>query len=599
MFEGVTNNASSAISGAIGNITSQAKNGVGAAQSALGTAKNTVNDVANQATSVVNNVASTASTTVKAATEQANMAINMANNIAGGLTDKIPNIDTSAISGAIDGIAGEITGAISSFSSQVDGLISKGEAMLSGVMSAIDAAATFPDAISNLFQNININTKALTDIAQDITKGLKEPQTLIESLSSSDSKAKSNPVSFVTKPIMDAIKGAETQAKGQQPDVLDLPQDLVDKIEKATGSSISSKSDLNKVIKNVTNNLAKEIKNNRLTAKGLAYSNSSSSSTFFSKSTVNNYRSSLTSSLEYTYKVHKDFGQGNTTNTTVKTTITVDKNTNKQAVNSIPNKIQNWIASKDPNYILEQAKTLIKDTNQTFKNSLSSLTGISNINDVQNIVLKLGSDSKYSSMVNEAGEDLSDKYGSNSDRDLTVLYNAAKKICPYISKEQVIKFKENKNQYDVLIQLAAQRGAMDLLEQLAECPGAAYYFDQRTIELLKMTTAGCAAKGDAIGYRTLQKIIGSENLTSARIEVVVLNANMRKTDINIKTYKEIIDDLKLTVKNLITPDGKPSVVMDVFDGIVATLMSATNTTIVDEAIGINERKLVEALITNY
>lgn len=504
-----------------------------------------------------------------------------------GIQNAIPGVDAEKLSSMLN--SNSIASTLGNLEKEAQNALKSIQGQATALLgSSLDSiAGTFPDAAKQLFTQLNPDTTKLASIVQDITKGPKEVDAKLESLASDSASAIANPVAFISKPVNDAIKGVDTMTQGSGIKDLMSGMDSLDisNLSKSVGFNITSSSDITKAISSVTNGLASQVKSIPDTLGSLK-----SSVLAPITSTVKSFEGSLMSGIKSTLgSIDSSTG--------LSSIISAGKNLANSAIGVLPTSLQSYVSSKSNSFISSTAEKLLGDSLGSFNNILGAIPGVSSADSLLTKLLSLGDSSGYSSLTDKSGKPLTSSLGNNSSATLDVLYAAAKTICAGVEQPSTLNYRYNKDLYDVLLQLASELGISDLIKQLEKCAGGeAAYFDSRSLKLLQSATRTAAQSGDVNTYSTLQQTIGAQNVIGAKQDAIILNTNMSGTSENVETYNQVIERFGYTAFSLLT---KQTLGKNVISGSLTALMSASNTKVVDDALGSDVRKLVQGAVYAY
>lgn len=127
-----------------------------------------------------------------------------------------------------------------------------------------------------------------------------------------------------------------------------------------------------------------------------------------------------------------------------------------------------------------------------------------------------------------------------------------------------------------------------------------FYFDERTISIYQNSSREAAADGAILTYLTIQQTISSHMILDLDTDLVILIANMVETERNLAMLRQLLRNTQMTAADLIVdPAEETELGSDVIDGINTVAMTTTGTTIVDEYLGVDMRKLVQSTFYAY
>lgn len=470
-------------------------------------------------------------------------------------------------------------------SDQLKSLQGKADSLFGASIDSI--ASSFPDAAKQLFSQVNPQAGMLGSLG-DLTKGPKETDDKLQSLASDSAEAIASPVSFVTKPINDAIKGIDTQSKGMG--VKDLLSGMdsfdISNISKSVGFNITSSSDMSKAISSVTNSLSGQIRDIPSMMSSL-----SSSIGAPITSSLKDFQGGLMSGI-------KEIASSVSSSTGLGELLSAGSNLTGSALSILPPSVRSAISYSADSFLINSAQSILGDKMGSYANILGMLTGTSLQGSLFNNLLSLGDSSGYPMQTDQYGKPLFGSVGNNSSNDINALYKAAMTICSGINNPTYMNYRQNKDLYDILMMMAASMGLTDLMRQLQNCAGGqASYYDSRTTSLLQGSTRSVATQGNPYAYAALQDILGPSNVRNPKQDVIILNANMKGTPSNIQAYNGVLSGYGYTSSDLLMNGRVGS--YPVYSGQNTALMSASNTNVVDAMIGSGVRSLIQGALFSY
>jgi len=538
------------------------------AKKTIGGIADTVSDVANEAANVVNNAVNVANNAVSTVT-------NTVNALAEGVSKGVELVTTTA------------------------------DTAIKGIGSALSSAS---DSISNLFKSDEDEKKAQAVLnSPKADKGKKEANTKVETLSGDDKSAQAKPVAFVTQTVQQTTKSTKSEAKETDKEGLPKTGKLAKEAEK------SGLSEFTDTVKSFSN----ELKDNINKA-------SSSIQNFMKEatSTVDTVVQTAKGAVEGVVNEIKDTVSGvvNSVNGVVSTVVSTAKaglqatisfakpildlpgqvlNTGREMASSIasafPGSIGRNLNALSNNYFDKLTNKLAKSKFGRISNIVNKLEGISSADDVFNMFSSLGG--TYGSNTNADGSSISG-VGSADSATSKRLYNLAKSLCSGIEDKSGVDYAFNKDFYDVLLGLCADLGMSDLLTQLANCGAAQKYLDQRTMNLIRNKLPKIAREGDASTMKAAVDAIGPSTVTEPKKTFSILTANMNenkvKTDYN--DYAATLKACNITVEDLVKEENTPVFALSAKQ---VSLMSSSNTTIMDAYMGSENRALSQAAFYSF
>lgn len=512
----------------------------------------------------------------------------------------LPNVDPSQITGALNdavsGIQQSITNMTAAARKEANALLSKGTTLLSSSIS--DVGASFPNAVSELFSATNPETSALSTISE-AAKGPKEAIAKVESLASDAGSALANPVAFLTKPVNESIKGTDTMSVGSE--IVDALKDMsnldLEKLSKATGIDISSSSDLTNAVTQVSNELAanfSSVTDNLKQMQSKVVEPIVSGAKEFTGDLVGGISSSI-----------KNLSSTNTG--VVDAIMDATGNLSDYVYDALPTDIKNLINCRSPTYINSQANTELNGFLNSFKRIATQLSGIADSESLMTIMTNMGLDVAHDTITDAAGGTLEALFGNNTQEVINNAYIAARVICSGVREPTFYEYRNNKDLYDVLLQVAGGLGLNHLIEELKKCAGGeAELFDQRSVDVLKGLAIAAASIGNIYSFATATKTAGVSNIPNMNQNIVQLvsNASLKRADGSVDEPKQRF--LKEILQSAGLGDNVSQLIEEQVLGNVSTLngarigaMTSTDTTAVDGAIGSELRGLVQSALISY
>lgn len=475
----------------------------------------------------------------------------------------------------ISSLQSTVTGSVTSQLSSAGNLLNNG---VSGLTSSLSELS------SSVFGHTSNATSALTNRSQSQDKGEQAVNSKITSLASDAAEAINKPVAFVTKSINDVVTGATTtvQNSGIKDTLSSMTDSAKNALSAATGTVIDSTSSVASAIKSVTNSFSEAVKSGTETLKQLKESTVAPI-----VSTVKDTVGSLTTGIQETI--------GSLNLNEITSSIS---DLNQTVLDSLPSSVSKFISAKETDFINSTIQKVTDGKAKQITSLLNSLSGI-NSNDVISAFLNLGS-SSYPSIADESGGDVTRLYGNQNLSTTQRLLNAANTICHINDTTgSYLNYATNKSLYDVLLGLAGEYGISSLIDGLSNCgkTGNASYFDSRSISVLQKVCETSATNGDPVTYQSAQNAAGTANVTTNSDQLVKLNVNMKDNADDVSTYYSILNSSGTTVSKLTTATTIGS--NTIYDSSRVGVMCASNTTVMDSAIGSDNRNLIQQLITSY
>ena len=503
------------------------------------------------------------------------------------------------------------------------------------INSSLSAITSSLNSFSDLFKSNDV-TKTLSTSKNDAAKGPKEADSKIKSLASDTASALANPVSFITKPVNDVIKGIDTLSQGAK--ITDYLSSMTTKelqnLSTSTNSLINSSSGVLGAITSVTNGLASAV-----SAIPNAISSMATSVLSPITSTISSFAGSLKSGISTLVNsagsvvnsvtgaigsvVNSVTGAvGSVVNSVIGSNsalgqlINAGGNLTSAVLGILPTNVSRYITNLGSAFIGNTLNNLVGDKLSSLSNISSLLSGSFDLNTLLNKLVGLGDSSTYKSTISNSTNN-----SSTSTNIINVLYKAAKTICSSISTPTSISFRLNKDLYDILNDIAAECGLSDLIKQLNNCStklsgssssrsrmlrAAAEdisteniepYFDERTVKVLQSKTRTVAMNGDSETYKTIQEVITAPQIKEAKLDMVVLAANMKADETSLENFDIILEKNNMQKTDLVYADAIGN--ENVIDGVNASAMCANNTTIVDEVLSPEIRVLTQSAMYAY
>ena len=496
------------------------------------------------------------------------------NLLSGGIKEKFPNANQSDLSKLLT--PANINAATQTLTKLAKTAANALMGQASTVMGSSSAslASSFPSE-TGLFGDTNQNSKSLSTISQDRTYGTKETDSKMRTLASDSSGAIASPIAYLTKPISDAIRGTDSTVMGKRKKNMmeDMDDNDVSRLSNGAGFDITSSSDVTRAMNQVANTIASQF---------------GSSSGFPSTSRSGSGSNSLLSGIAKT--LGSITGSG-----TISTYLTSGAKIATQAYNALPTSLKQQIGAGSSSTILKVAQALLTDRSGSYSNILGKLGNTSYSDTLPSRTISLNNSYRYDGLTTQSGAPLTG-YGNESSQDIDALYGAAASICPDVKQGGYTTYRKNKDLYDVLMQLAAELGMGDLMQQLNRCSNSGTYYDQRTSGILQSSSRTVAYNGDVNTYGVLTGILGPQNIPQSKNNLRVLNANMPGNRQNVDAYGRVVRTNGYDTEDLVRDDyyGRP-----VYSGRNTTLMSSSNTTVLDQVIGAGVRTLIVGAFSAY
>lgn len=512
----------------------------------------------------------------------------------------------------------KITGIIGKLSETIDSTNSNSEETYNKVASAAEKAqqliAEAPDKLASVTSSVKNSLEAVQSKAKALwskkdstekqslassksDKGPQETDSKVKSIESNSAEAVAQPVSFVTKSVktvVESSKSAPTDTKKEELPTKGPFKQAAEKFKAATGQEQTVTS----TIKNVTS----ELKGNISSAFSTVKSTSSvvvesATSTIDDVNTV--IKSSISGAMSFVDPVT------DATTDTVSDIVTCGKGLTHTITGFLPDKMATKLNALSDSYIDNKVTDLVGDKLKSLTNICDTLTGVKDSDsliDVFNKVDSLAGSTVKAKIANSLGAPLTKQFGDNSSDLVQSLYSAAKTVCPNISIPSTVNLSLDKDLLDILLALAGELGISDLIEQLTNCSKTSSLSDARSTKILQQAASTSAVKGDVNTFAAIVNSIGATNIANSSKELTILNANMSDTDDNVSEYNKLVSAMSVSTKSLLTPDSSAaslSSTTSIYDATKVSFMSVSNTKVVDEVVGTDNRSLIEALYSKY
>lgn len=498
---------------------------------------------------------------------------------------------TKSISGSISGASGLgnlsnlADGALSSFQSQIGNL--SGGNLLGDISSQL--TSKFP-GVGDLFGESPVGK--LTNVVPEAYKGTQETNTKINSLTADESAAITNPVAFVTQPLNSMVSNiAQTASAINIPDIGNfLSGESLSDMSAALGSNFNPSNILDSIT-SVTNSLNGAISG----ATGFVTNNLLGPVT----SSLSSFSGNITDSLKSVTSV---IGSGSLVSINGSDGLLNFDSISDSLLNVLPDPVKGFISVFDTSAIAKDINSFLSEKVSSAAHFTRLLGDIADGADVLNMITSLTGN--YNKLVNGDGTGVEFLFGKNKSSAINTLYDIGGMVCDKINRPSVSDFSNNKDLFDLLLKIANDMGINDLIDQLSSCEK---FFDSRSKNVLLNGITSAAAAGNVHTVQSITKAVGTSNISNAKNILTQTNANMKlnystddEKDLSkskVSTYNNLLQANHLTVNKLIEDDNELVIggsKVQVLDANKVTVMSASNTEIVDAAIGSNLRKLVQA-----
>lgn len=516
----------------------------------------------------------------------------------------------SSATGAIS----TVTDAISSATGMVNGLLSD---LMNGLNIGASPFSVLSSDLSNLVQSA---TSTVTDIVSsvddtigDLTSNLSslaagplEVASQIKSLGASAAEALASPVAFVTKSVDSVLEGVNNlpELMGKGTDWLeDMGSDLLGNISKATGVDVTDVDSLKNAIKSASESFSSGL------AGGKDLFDSVSNSISGVINGAEDFIGSLATSIGDTYNAIAGQGTGIIDSVLNNVSDIVDNVTSY-----LPDEIGDWISSKSDSFLQDASNSLKDKLNNNIASVITKVTGVGISNDAVGAILKnlYSHGTSNTGLTTSDGGSLYPKIGNTQASAVDKLYAAAASLCANVKAPEYVNYDQNKDLYDLLLGLAAKYGLADLIAQLRECAEAGdMYFDERTVLLLIDALDTAAADGNPFVADEILKTVAISQVPKLTDALKKLGANLADDFGITGKYEDFLNEAGIKIIDLLRYDTSSSstralinyseldpteVVLSANDVVV---MSATTTKVVDKAIGMENRVLTQALLTQY
>lgn len=481
--------------------------------------------------------------------------------------------------------------------------------VLGADLGALTAQAT--KSISGIMNQVNQGIGGLTSNITSAMKGPQEVADKIASLAADSAEALASPVSFVTKAINDVVEGVNQlpELVGKGKDWLSgMSNDVLGNIGKATGLDIKNTGDLKNAIKSVTSELSKgldsvkKIKDDVMNTVGGVMQG------------VNDITNSLAQGVAGTYNAIA--GQGGLVDNVIGSLGGIVG----EVANGLPPKYAEWLHNKSDRF-LGKLEDKAKDAiNGSIANVIGKVTGIGMSNDA--ITELMGSIYQHGVSANglttSDGTTMYPTLGNNRQATINKLYAAANAICNNVKLPEYIDYDTNKDLYDALLALAAQYGLAGLIQQLKECIARnGMYFDARSIRVLLDAMGDVCKQGNPFLFESILGMVTQKHMPKIVDKLKHLGANLPDELGIAGAYENLVEKAGYKVTDLLSTGVVPNpyhpamVVAEdqedthtldpntVFCGNDVVVMCASSTNVVDAAITMENRSLIQAAMYKY
>ena len=125
------------------------------------------------------------------------------------------------------------------------------------------------------------------------------------------------------------------------------------------------------------------------------------------------------------------------------------------------------------------------------------------------------------------------------------------------------------------------------------------YFDRRTISIFQAHSRETATLGAVETYLTIQQSIDTPSILDVRTDLIYLIGNMVESQRNFTMLTTLLNNIQITPRDLLYIKDEDIEDIEFLDTVNVVTMTATGTTIVDEAITADMRKLSQGAFYAY
>lgn len=540
---------------------------------------------------------------------------NLTSGIMANAQKMVPGLDASKLSGVmnspqIQNVAKQATGAIQSVIAK---LSSSAGSILGNSLGNL--SKMFPTASTDIFAKLTPNAPIMSAITGDMSKGKKETDSKIKTFGASSAEAISSPVSFISKPLNDLIRGIDAVLPGGVNTVVrGLSSLSKGNLSKATGMSITDDASVNVAMNSVTSEFA-----NRLISMLDANSSIFQFQMEGSTGSAQQYNSQLLSSLartltsngrdpyqRYTGSSYSGSSRGSSylsssgaagvdySSNSALSMYLGDAITQSELEGALPQDYRNMLSAGSNTRIEAAANQYVNSKTRSVSNIQEQFNNVGDQDELTNFVLGLSGN--YPSLQGQNFQTNAGIYGTAEPDMFDLLYELAATICPNIRRPDSVEFSNLKDLYDTLIDQAANSGLADLIRQLVECGQELGLFDERTAGMLKDRTTLAAVTGGVFVLGSIIGALGTYSVSDPARLLMITNANMYGYPEEIVAYEDLSKTLNVTTTQIVTTNigGRT-----VYNGERIAMMSTSNTKIIDKGIGTPTRKLSNVTTTTY
>ena len=570
----------------------------------------------------------------------------------GTLTGVINNA-TAGINNAKAALTSTVNNAISAAQTTASSVVGKATSAL---------ASALPNAVKSVFGSTDSLLGKVSSVFEDMTKGVKEVDAKIAQLASDVTGALATPVAFITKGLTDVVTGVTTQLSGlmNTSGILSGLGEGLGNLVKVVGSPITSIGELGKAIGSVASSLTQGVAGvvtGITSAAGSIIAPITSTISNFGSSIIGGIGKTLASSgigslvSSATGLISATAGLGNAVIDILPSPL--NNYVKYKAITSLADAVGLDLKNNSASYIAMKLSgfsdqdilinTVLGLNHTDYKYSIYtdsygndiSLTlgnGSTSTSDVESLYngaksicpdVKLSTKIEFSLqkdfydvlMTLAAQLGLSDllaqlfgcsgKSTSSVSSKLTSTLSSStnfKKLAAYTSSTNSISNGTTTNSINNspkslrLLNTTLTTTDTDTTTEDTD-PNRINFFDQRTIDILSGLTPTVAYNGDIETFKTIVEILGPSRMQHVESDMVMLNANIKDEGTNMANYHMLLDALDMEAGDLLTDRVVGHHV--IVDGPLAAVMSASNTKVVDDVLGQEDRILIQGALSAY
>ena len=439
--------------------------------------------------------------------------------------------------------------------------------------------------------------KSLTTSKND--KGKQETEDKVQTLSSSENTASAPQISFAAKPVAEVMTATtnvpQDSKQGDEllrsnPQLAQTAKDLAE-THKTDGSWAST-------LSAATSDLAKSLSTEVITPAATALKDQAKN--LLSGATNLPIASALS-------------GAGSMVKDTVSGIITAGQDLTKSITDMLPAAVGTPVGAF-ANSVIGQAAAMISSNKiMAYADLASKLAGNISENGLWDVVSDLAV-SAPGFLLNNI--DITSKLGNNTSGLVSSLVNAAKDVCPGVTDMTgLTSTQQEQLEFDTLVNLAATNGINQLLKDLLGCGKSEAGTDlntSNTTNMLKSLLPSIAGKGDVLTLATAVSGVGSQNVAKPSQLLTTVIGNAAAEAIKTVDVKSAVNDLKnmltggespantnVTLKAEPTRSGETTKTLSALDAKNVVIMSSSNTVVIDEDIGTDDRAMTQAVFYAY